>query len=167
MNSDFSRELFKVDLILFQTETMFSKYTYRRNLDGDNKKKTSVKKENPSLNPFLLDIYKARGLKHQIVKLKQKERSSKIYLEHCEFLQNIVTPAEARFRDSEETKQAVRNIPVLMAASIQPSSADKYLREFRHFAQWGKENGRITSPPLVSTIQTYLVILLHRSNSLD
>ena len=119
-----------------------------------------------SVNPFLKDIFKARGLEHNIVKLKEKERSSKQFLAHCQFLESINTPAKSYPKDSLEVKQAVSTIPILLAAAIQPSSADKYLREFRHFSIWGAENGRITSPPTVSTVLIYLVVLLHRTNSL-
>ena len=120
---------------------MFSKIFNRGNLDEEKKRKVARidnRGEKSSLNPFLLDIFKARGLKHEIIKLKQKERSSKKFLEHCDFLHSIVTPAKARPKDSEEIKQAVHNIPALLAASIQPSLADKYLREFKHFVNWGK-----------------------------
>ena len=112
---------------------MFSKIFNRGNLDEEKKRKVARienRNKKSSLNPFLLDIFKARGLKHEVIKLKEKERLSKKFLEHCDFLHSIVTLAKIHPKDSEETKQAVHNIPVLLAASIQPSSADKYLREF-------------------------------------
>ena len=113
---------------------MFSKiFKDRGSLDEERKKKASRvrKREGKSLiSPFLLDIFKARGTEHGIVRLKERERSSKKFLEHCNFLQSIVSPAKLHPRDSIEVKQAVSNIPVLLAASIQPSSAEKYLREF-------------------------------------
>ena len=123
---------------------MFSKiFIGRPSLDEESKRKASrvrEKERSSSISPFLLDIFKARGAEHGIVRLKARERSSKKFLEHCDFLQSIVSPAKLRPRDSMEVKQAVSNIPVLLAASIQPLSADKYLREFQHFVKWGVEN---------------------------
>ena len=91
------------------------------------KNKKAVEKK-PVFHPYLSDLFKSRGNIHPIVKFKEQERPKKSFVEHCYVLDDISPSVDILPSDNWETRMAISSLPALMALSVQPSTADQYLR---------------------------------------
>ena len=130
-------------------------------------KKDDSKRAEDLLHPVLKNIFKASSEKSAIVQMKKKEHETKSFKSHCNLVSSLVTPVEVSDKDSFSSKLAAEAVPLIIASSIQPSTAKKYNKEFNDFATWANENGRVFNLPTVETILIYLVWVLNKTNSVS